>query len=95
MKEFEKHIQTVEASLSVRLNSMKKYNIVINDKRTSITLEPIIWEILHDIAEGQGCKIHDLCSFIENRKKTGANLSSAIRVFIIAYLFIRYKEPKK
>ena len=95
MDNFDKHIETVEASLSVKLNMMKRYNIVIADKRTSITLEPIVWEVLHDIAERQECNIHELCTFIDSRKKDGANLSSAIRVFLIAYLFIKDKEEHK
>ncbi len=92
MQDFMKHLQTVEASLSVKLNSMKKYNVVIGDNRTSITLEPIIWEILHDVADQQDCTVHELCNFINSRKKDGANLSSAIRVFLLSFLFIHYKE---
>ena len=92
MQKFFKHIQTVEASLNVKLNTMKKYNVVIGEKRTSITLEPMVWEILHDLADHQECTIHELCSFINDRNKSGANLSSAIRVFLLSYLFIHFKN---
>jgi len=92
MQKFLKHIQSVEASLNVKLNTMKKYNVIIGDKRTSITLEPIVWEILHDLADHQECTIHEFCSFIDSRKKPGANLSSAIRVFLLSYLFIHFKD---
>lgn len=92
MLNFNKDLETVEASLSVKLNSMKKYNVVLGDKRTSITLEPIVWEVLHDVADRQESSVHELCSFINSRKKPGANLSSAIRVFLIAYLFICDKD---
>ena len=92
MSEFIKHIQTVEASLTIKLNTMKKYSVSVSDKRTSITLEPMIWEILHEIADDQDCTVHELCTFIDSRKKEGANLSSAIRVFLLSYLFIHYKQ---
>ena len=92
MSDFLKHIETTEASLSVKLNSMHKYNVVVDGKRTSITLEPMVWDILNEIAENQDCDIHTLCDFINSRKKPGANLSSAIRVFLLSYLFIHYKQ---
>lgn len=93
MADFFKHIETVEASLAVKLNSMRKYNVLIHEtKRTSVTLEPIVWEILHEIAQEQGCDVNDLCSFIDKRKQEGANLSSAIRVFLISYLFINKRQ---
>lgn len=93
MPEFLKHIQTAEASLLVKLNTIKKYNIVIDGKRTSVTLEPIIWEILHKIADEQKCDVHALCSFIHSRMDENGSLSSAIRVFLISYLFI-FKQQK-
>lgn len=92
MGDFAKHIQTVEASLNVKLNTMKKYNVVIGDLRTSVTLEPMTWEILHDIAEAQDCTVHDLCGFIYKRKADDSSLASAIRVFLLSYLFIHYKQ---
>ena len=65
---------------------------MINGKRTSISLEPLVWDILHDVAEGQDCSVHELCSFIDSRKEEGANLSSAIRVFLLSYLYIKNKK---
>lgn len=90
--DFAKHIQTVEASLNVKLNTMKKYNVVVGDTRTSVTLEPLTWEILHDIANAQDCTVHELCGFINKRKAENSSLSSAIRVFLLSYLFIHYKQ---
>lgn len=92
MRDFYKDIETVEASLSVKLNEMKKYNVSIGDRRTSVTLEPIIWDVLNALAAEQGCTVNELCTFIDSRNKKGGNLSSAIRVFLIAYLFIKHKE---
>ena len=85
-------LEAAEASMFVKFNELKKRNITIGDVRTSVTLEPQMWEILHDIAEEHSCSIHDLCSFINDRKAEGTSLASAIRVFIVSYLNIYRKR---
>lgn len=92
MKEFKKFLETSEASFFLKLNELKKRNIKIGDKRTSVTLEPQIWMILHEIADEQDCSIHDLCSFIDDRKAKDSSLASAIRVFLTSYLYINLKK---
>ena len=92
MQDFSRLIETVEASLFIRMNELKKRNITISGKRTSITLEPQAWEILHDVAEAQDCSVHDLCSFINERKSDKSSLSSAIRIFLLSYLYIQNKR---
>lgn len=92
MAKLSKLLETAEASILIRLNELKKRNIVVDDKRTSVTLEPLVWEILHEIASEQDCTIHELCSFINERKGANSSLSSAIRVFLISYLYINYKK---
>lgn len=86
MSEFIKSIEAVEATISIRLNSMKKYNVVIDGDRTSITLEPFIWEILHEVADENNIDVYALCSYINKRKNKKASLSSSLRVFLISYL---------
>ncbi len=94
MQDFTKLLETVEASIYVRVNELKKQNITINGKRTSVTLEPQIWDILKEIAEEQNNTIHELCSFIFDRKSEDSSLSSAIRVFLISYLYVVNKRLK-
>jgi len=60
-----------------------KHSITINGHRTSVTLEDYFWESLHDIAALQKKSIHALIEEID--QKEPANLSSAIRVFILKY----------
>lgn len=86
-----KNIEVVEASLSVPLNMLKRYNINIDGKRTSVTLEPKTWEVLKDICRYEKMTIHEICSLIASRKDGKANMSSAIRVFLISYLYARLK----
>lgn len=92
MANLSKLLETAEAAILIRLNELKKRNIVIGGKRTSVTLEPLVWEILHEIANEQDCTIHDLCTFIHERKGDNSSMSSAIRVFLISYLYINYKK---
>lgn len=87
-------LETAEASIFVSLNELKKRNVMIGGKRTSVTLEPQIWAILHDVAEEQKCTIHQLCSFINERKSEDSSLASAIRVFLISYLNIKVKKGR-
>lgn len=87
-------IETSEASIFVSMNELKKRNVVINGKRTSVTLEPQVWSILHEISEDQGCDVHELCSFIHERKSLESSLASAVRVFLISYLHIQVKKRK-
>lgn len=84
--------KTVEAGIFIKLNILKKYNIFVNDKKTSVTLEPLVWELFNGIAAEQKCHVNDLCSFIGERKHPKASLASAIRVFIMAYQNIELKE---
>lgn len=85
-------LETAEASIFVSLNELKKYNVMVAGKRTSVTLEPKVWSILNEIAEDQGASIHELCSFIAGRKSNDSSLSSAIRVFLISYLHIKVSK---
>ncbi|MCB1782809.1 MAG: ribbon-helix-helix domain-containing protein [Alphaproteobacteria bacterium] len=77
------------------LNELKKRNIKINGMRTSVRLEPQVWEILHDVAHEIGCDVNRLCEFIFERKSEESSLSSAIRVFLISYLNIKCKKDKQ
>ncbi len=92
MSEIEHVLETAEASIFVSISELKKRNVFIGEKRTSVTLEPQVWSILHDVAEQQGCDVHELCAHINDRKADGTSLSSAIRVFLISYLNIKLKK---
>ena len=60
-------------------------NITVNRKRTSVRLEPAMWNALRDISRRERCTIHDLCSLIAIRKKEKTSLTAAIRVFLMLY----------
>ena len=60
-------------------------NITIQDKRTSVRLEPEMWIALKDIANREQCTIHDICTLIHMRKKPDTSLTASIRVFLMLY----------
>lgn len=60
-------------------------NITILGRRTSVRLEPEMWDILNEVAEREQTSIHELCSLIALRKKANASLTSSIRVFLLLY----------
>jgi predicted DNA-binding ribbon-helix-helix protein len=60
-------------------------NITIQDKRTSVRLEPEMWIALKDIANREQCTIHDICTLIHMRKKPNTSLTASIRVFLMLY----------
>lgn len=70
---------------SIIKTSLVSRNITIFGKRTSIRLEPEMWASLRDMAEREGCSMHDLCSLVSMRKQQKTSLTAAIRVFIMLY----------
>lgn len=61
------------------------HNIVVAGRRTSIRIEPAIWEALKSIARQQGVSVHELVSDID-RARPASSLSSAIRAFVVVQL---------
>ncbi len=60
-------------------------NITVNGRRTSVRLEPEMWNSLYDIAKRENCTIHDICTLISIRKNPRTSLTAAIRVFLMLY----------
>jgi predicted DNA-binding ribbon-helix-helix protein len=59
-------------------------NVVVAGRRTSVRLEPAMWEAIHDIARRQQVTIHDLVTEID-RERTASSLTAAIRVYIVDF----------
>lgn len=52
--------------------------------RTSVRLEPVMWEALHDIARDRALGINDLVTEID-RHRGAPSLTAAIRVYIVDF----------
>ena len=59
-----------------------KRSVAIAGHRTSVSLEAPFWEALRAIADAQGRSVQALIGEID-AGRGGANLSSAIRVFVL------------
>ena len=64
--------------------SLISRNVSISGHRTSMRLEPEMWDALHDICEREKMNVHEMCSLVDVRRRQ-FSLTSAVRVFIIAY----------
>jgi len=63
-------------------SSIRKRSVTIAGHSTSVSLEAAFWDALKDIAAVRGISINALIEAIDEGR-TG-NLSSAIRVFVLA-----------
>jgi predicted DNA-binding ribbon-helix-helix protein len=69
--------EPVPASLTIR-------NVVVAGHRTSVRLEPVMWDALRDISRQRGLRLNDLVTEIDGRR--GApSLTAAIRVYIVDF----------
>ena len=59
-----------------------KRSVAIAGHRTSVSLEAPFWDALKDIAAARGASVQALVAEID-AGRGGANLSSAIRVFVL------------
>lgn len=85
------------AGSSLGVEPLKSQNIMVCGHRTSMRLEPSMWEALEDIARRESMSVNDICSRIkerldeQNRRKgvdpdqSEVTLTSAVRVFIASY----------
>lgn len=77
------------------LAGLKHRNITLNTRnmklaghRTSLRLEPFMWDALEDISKREGVSINEICTQIHeriNEYEEEVSLTSAIRVFIASY----------
>jgi predicted DNA-binding ribbon-helix-helix protein len=59
-------------------------NVVVGGHRTSVRLEPVMWEALREISTRRKATIHDLVTEID-RERTASTLTAAIRVYIVDF----------
>jgi predicted DNA-binding ribbon-helix-helix protein len=64
-----------------------KYSVTINRHQTSISLEPIFWNMLNRAAQQRGIAVNALVSLIDAERIGSAHpcgLASAIRVWLVS-----------
>lgn len=65
-------------------SSLVIHNVVVGRHRTSVRLEPVMWDALRDIARRLQVTTHDLVTEI-NHERTASSLTAAIRVYIVDF----------
>jgi predicted DNA-binding ribbon-helix-helix protein len=64
--------------------AVKKRSIIIGGHKTSISLEDNFWTSLKHIASARRTTVSDVVASLDATRENG-NLSSAIRVFVLAH----------
>jgi predicted DNA-binding ribbon-helix-helix protein len=65
-------------------SSLTIRNVVVAGHRTSVRLEPVMWEALRDIARSREMPVNDLVTEID-RHRGAPSLTAAIRVYIVDF----------
>lgn len=68
-----------------RHSALVMRNVSVRGRRTSIRLEPEIWNTLTEICRREFCTPHDVCSYVAGRRPPHGSLASSLRVFILEY----------
>jgi predicted DNA-binding ribbon-helix-helix protein len=67
-----------------RKSKVLKRSIVLDGRKTSITLEEDFWTALKEIAATQNVRVSELVATVDRSRKH-ANLSSSLRLYVLAY----------
>ncbi len=68
-----------------RHSALVMRNVSVRGHRTSIRLEPQIWDTLAEICRREYCTLHDVCSYANEHRPPHGSLASSLRVFILEY----------
>jgi len=69
-----------------------EHSVIVNNRKTSISLEEDFWQALHDIAKLRGVSVSHLITSIDADREF-ANLSSVIRLFV--FRFFREQQDRR
>ena len=67
-----------------RVSTLRSGNVTVAGRRTSIRLEPAMWQALREISAREGKTPHALVTEIA-RARAQSSLTAAIRVFLLDY----------
>ena len=67
-------------------NGLNSRNVTIDGHRTSMRLEPAVWEALREICDQEGLTNHELIAAIDFRRKN-ISRTTAVRAFVVAYFY--------
>jgi|KBSSwiStaDraftv2_1062776.scaffolds.fasta_scaffold1617566_2 predicted DNA-binding ribbon-helix-helix protein len=65
-------------------SSLLSRNITVAGHRTSMRLEPEMWDALFEICQREGLTPHEVCTVVDARRRA-SSLTAALRVFVMNY----------
>jgi predicted DNA-binding ribbon-helix-helix protein len=71
-----------------------KRTVHVAGRKTSVSLESAFWQALKTIAALEKKSVHDLVTKIDNDRQN-ANLSSAIRLFVLGHYFAQGNRRRR
>ena len=66
-------------------SSVEKHSMIVNGRDSSVSIEGAFWNALKEIAVAQNISANALVSKIDSERDATANLSSAIRVYVVEH----------
>ncbi|MCE2509847.1 MAG: ribbon-helix-helix domain-containing protein [Alphaproteobacteria bacterium] len=66
-------------------------NVTVAGHRTSMRLEPSMWEALEEICRRERRTVHDVCTEVDARRHE-STLTAALRAFIVIYFRVAATE---
>ena len=70
--------------LSKSVSTLVNRNVTVTGHRTSMRLEPLMWEALHQLCRRECKSLNEVVTEID-RQRTESSLTAAIRVFLLRY----------
>jgi len=65
--------------------TLPTFNISVGDRRTTVSLSPIVADAVKKIATREGCGLDELYSYIDRKKQKGVSRATTIRDFALRY----------
>lgn len=76
--------QPVRCGHAAQRSTLINRNITVAGRRTSIRLEPTMWEALHQLCQREGRTLNEMVTAIDHGR-TESSLTAAIRVYLLTY----------
>lgn len=74
------------------ISPITKRSIVIDGRKTSVSMEEAFWTGIKECAKDQSTTLSKLVGLIDTRRVAGANLSSAIRVYLLDHIRTQLRD---
>lgn len=68
----------------IRSLDRSRRNVFIGDRRTSVSLEILVWESLVDVCRREEISLDEICTEVEDRR-VSSSMSSSLRMFLLIY----------